>query len=204
VGSVERGNFLMQVLDRPYPSLRVTAAYLDNLTKVLNKRSERTRLGQVILGLGAGRCGSTTLAGILHTIEGAVSTHENPPFMDWEPLPLEVQFHLRRFKIFSGYVPLVADCAHWWINALDHIFNTFSRQQGNRCLSRYGGLRSILDEGIAGRCQSFRAFAQPDMATRSVGPVLSALRTASRGSAESDADERASRPALYLRSTTSR
>jgi hypothetical protein len=125
VGSVERGNFLMQVLDRSYPSPRVTAAYFDNLTKVLNKRPQRTRPGQVILGLGAGRCGSTTLAGILHTIEGAVSTHENPPFMHWEPLPLEVQFHLRRFKIFSRYVPLVADCAHWWINALDHIFNAF-------------------------------------------------------------------------------
>ena len=125
VGSVERGNFLMQVLERSYPSPRVTAAYFENLAGVLNKRPERERPGQVILGLGAGRCGSTTLAAILHTIEGAVSTHESPPFMHWEPLPLEMQFHLRRFEMFSRYVPLIADCAHWWINSLDQIFDAF-------------------------------------------------------------------------------
>jgi hypothetical protein len=125
VGSIVRGRFLMQVLERSYPSPRVTAAYFDNLTRVLDKRVERDRPGQVILGLGAGRCGSTTLAGILHTIEGAVSTHESPPFIHWEPLPLETQFHLRRFEIFRRYVPLIADCAHWWINSLDQIFDAF-------------------------------------------------------------------------------
>jgi hypothetical protein len=124
-GSVERGNFLLQVLERSYPSARVTAAYLDNLTSVLSARAPRRRAGQVVLGLGAGRCGSTTLAGILHTVEAAVSTHECAPFLHWEPLSAELRFHLRRFEIFSRYVPLVADCAHWWINALDHVFDAF-------------------------------------------------------------------------------
>jgi hypothetical protein len=124
-GTVQRGRFLMQVLELSYPSPRVTAAYFDNLQSVMNGRLERTRPGQVVLGIGAGRCGSTTLAGILHSIEGAVSTHENPPLVRWEPSPLEVQFHLRRFEIFSRYVPLIADCSHWWINLLEQIFSVF-------------------------------------------------------------------------------
>ena len=124
-GTIERGKFLMHVLELSYPSPRVTAAYFDNLQSVMTGRLERTRPGQVILGIGAGRCGSTTLAGILHSIEGAVSTHENPPLVRWEPSPVEVQFHLRRFEIFGRYVPLIADCAHWWINLLEKIFSAF-------------------------------------------------------------------------------
>ena len=152
LGTVERGNFLMQVLERSYPAPRVTAAYFDNLTRVLSERPQRTRPGQVVLGLGAGRCGSTTLAGILHTIEGAVSTHEGPPFMHWEPLPREIQFHLRRFELFSRYVPLIADCAHWWINPLDQIFNAFPD-------SKAIGLHRDTDECV----RSWMSVSPPDI-----------------------------------------
>jgi hypothetical protein len=123
--SVERGAFIMQVLLRSYPSPRLTAAYFDNLQAVLAKRAPRAEAGRIVFGLGAGRCGSTTLAGILHSVEGAVSTHENPPVVFWEPLTRQIQFHRRRFELFSGYVPLVADCSHWWINVIDTMFSTF-------------------------------------------------------------------------------
>jgi hypothetical protein len=125
LGTIERGNFLMQVLERSYPSPRLTTAYFENLAMVLEQYPERTHAGRVVLGLGAGRCGSTTLAGILHTIDGAVSTHECPPFLHWDPLPTEQQFHLRRLELYSRHVPLVADCAHWWINSLEEVFSTF-------------------------------------------------------------------------------
>jgi hypothetical protein len=124
-GTVERGNFLMQVLERSCPSPRLTGAYFENLGAVLEQAPQRAQAGQVVLGLGAGRCGSTTLAAILHTVEGAISTHECPPFLHWVPLPLELQFHLRRFEMFRRHAPLVADCAHWWINSLDQVFQAF-------------------------------------------------------------------------------
>ena len=124
-GTVERGRFIMKTLERSYPSARVTAAYRHNLEELLKRRERRERPGQVVLGLGAGRCGSTTLAAILHSIDGAVSTHENPPEIYWQPLPAQMQFHISRFRIFSQYCPLVADCAHWWINALDTVFDAF-------------------------------------------------------------------------------
>lgn len=81
--------------------------------------------GRIVLGLGCGRCGSTTLAALLHSVEGAISTHENPPIVFWEPLPRQVQFHLDRFRSFSRYFPVVADCSHWWLNLLPVIFDAF-------------------------------------------------------------------------------
>lgn len=54
-----------------------------------------------------------------------MSTHENPSVVFWEPLTRQTQFHRRRFEVFSGYVPLVADCSHWWINVIDTMFSTF-------------------------------------------------------------------------------
>ncbi len=121
-GTVARGRFLMAVMERSCPARRVTAAYFDNLSRVLAGRPSRAVPGQLILGVGAGRCGSTTLARILQTVEGAVVTHEAPPYMHWPPLPEELGFHLRRFEAFRRYVPLIADCAHWWLNAIDQIF----------------------------------------------------------------------------------
>lgn len=123
LGSIERGEFIMRVLDRSFLSPQLASAYFRNLEELLRKRERRASPGQIVLGLGAGRCGSTTLAGILHSIDGAVSTHENPPTIFWEPLRRQIEFHVRRFHAFCQYFPLVADCAHWWINVLDDIFD---------------------------------------------------------------------------------
>ena len=123
VGTIARGQFIMRILDRSFPSKPVTSAYLENLRALLAQRRSRAKPGKVVLGLGAGRCGSTTLAGILQTSPGAVSTHEIAPFINWEPLPRQVQFHLNRFRLLQKVFPMVADCAHWWINAVDGIFD---------------------------------------------------------------------------------
>ena len=75
-GTVERGRFLMQVFMGSYPSSRVIEAYFRTLKIVLLARAQPAVQGQVVVGLGAGRCGSTTLAAVLHSIDGSISTHE--------------------------------------------------------------------------------------------------------------------------------
>jgi hypothetical protein len=52
---------------------------------------------------------------------GAKSTHENPVPVFWAPHPLQVEFHLRRFRVLSAYFPIVADCSVWWINLAETI-----------------------------------------------------------------------------------
>ena len=79
-----------------------------------------------MLGLGAGRTGSTSLVEVLATAEGSCCTHENPPLISWIPKQIEIDFHIRRFKRLSQYFPLVADVSHWWINVLDEVFCHFA------------------------------------------------------------------------------
>ncbi len=75
-----------------------------------------------MLGVGSGRCGSTTLTAAFATVPRACATHENPPKIYWEPLEEQVRFHLRRLRVLSDYFPLVFDAAHWWIHLLDRVF----------------------------------------------------------------------------------
>jgi hypothetical protein len=124
-GTIERGRFLMRLLARSFPSTRVTEAYFRNLRELMLVREQRPAQGQIVLGLGCGRCGSRTLAAVLRSVEGAISTHENPPLVFWRPQPRQVQFHLDRFRIISQYFPLVADCALWWIHLVPAIFEVF-------------------------------------------------------------------------------
>ena len=125
IGSMERSTFILKILARTYPSQRLCNAYFENLHELLKNREPLGRPGRLVLGLGTGRCGSTTLTGILSMVDGAKSTHENPPLVFWEPLQRQLQFHVARFRVMSRYFPLVFDCSHWWLNALDPLFDAF-------------------------------------------------------------------------------
>jgi hypothetical protein len=124
LGTPERSEFLLRILNRAFPSPRVTAAYFENLDAYLAARAPNAEPGRVVLGLGAGRCGSTSLAGILQRVPRAIATHEIAPFVHWDPLPCQIAFHLRRFELLRQFFPLVADCAHWWLRAVEPVFAT--------------------------------------------------------------------------------
>jgi hypothetical protein len=120
-GSMERALFLLRTMDISFASHRVIDAYFENLEAMLQERERLETPGLVVLGLGSGRSGSTTMASLLGTIPGAKSTHENPVLVFWNPHPQQVEFHLRRFRLLSAYFPVVADCSVWWINLLETV-----------------------------------------------------------------------------------
>jgi hypothetical protein len=124
LGSRERALFLLQTMDISFASRRVIEAYFENLEAMLQRQERLATPGIVVLGLGTGRSGSTTLAGLLGTITGAKSTHENPVPVFWDPHPQQVEFHLRRFRLLSAYFPVVADCSVWWINLIETVSQT--------------------------------------------------------------------------------
>jgi len=113
--------FLLQTMDISFASRRVIEAYFENLEAMLQRQERLETPGMVVLGLGSGRSGSTTLASLLGTITGAKSTHENPVPVFWNPHPQQVEFHLRRFRLLSAYFPVVADCSVWWINLMERV-----------------------------------------------------------------------------------
>jgi hypothetical protein len=122
VGTVARSRLLLNLIEDSYPTEALAAAYFDNLELMLAGMTPRPEPARLVLGLGSGRTGSTSLTELLATIDGSCSTHENPPLMSWPPERHEIDFHLRRFKRLAPYFTVIADVAHWWINALDEVF----------------------------------------------------------------------------------
>ena len=79
----------------------------------------------MVLGLGSGRSGSTSLTALVATIDGSCATHENPPLIFWRPIDDQVDFHLQRLQRLSLARSVVFDAAHWWLHALDAFFARF-------------------------------------------------------------------------------
>jgi len=125
LGTLARGHRILKILELTYPSPALSAAYFENLDRMLAARKKLPSPGRLLLGLGAGRCGSTSLTALAATIEGSCTTHENPPLIFWDAEDQQVAFHLRRFELLTRYFPLVFDAAHWWLNVVDRVFANF-------------------------------------------------------------------------------
>jgi hypothetical protein len=124
-GTIGRGRLILSIIEESFPTERLTAEYFENLRHLLNTRERRKVPGRFVLGVGPGRCGSTSLTALLATVEDSCCTHENPPLIFWSPEDAQVQFHLMRFRLLAEYFSLVADVSHWWLNALDSFLEHF-------------------------------------------------------------------------------
>ena len=125
IGTLARSHLILRILLRTYPTRAWSAAYFENLNHLLSKREKLPSPGQLVLGLGTGRCGSTSLTALMATVDGSVCTHENPPMIFWDPQDEQVAFHVRRFALLRQYCSLVFDAAHWWLNVTDKLFAMF-------------------------------------------------------------------------------
>jgi len=125
MGTLARGRHLLEIIGLSFPTPRLTAAYFENLERMLEGKQRRSVPGRIILGLGTGRCGSSTLTAILATIQGSCCTHENPPLINWNPLEDQVRFHAARLELLAGFFSLVFDASHWWLNAIGELFSRF-------------------------------------------------------------------------------
>jgi hypothetical protein len=124
-GTVGRSQFILQVIGLSFPTPLLRDAYFDNLRSLLHARARRSQPGEVILGLGSGRCGSTTLTAAFEGLPDACATHENPPLVDWQPTEEQLQFHFDRFRLLAGYYAVVHDASHSWLHSLERFFAEF-------------------------------------------------------------------------------
>ncbi len=128
-GTVLRSRFLLYLMAISFPTEKLVGAYFQNLRQILRSRVKRSQTGDVVLGIGAGRCGSTTLSAAFGGLPDACATHENPPHIFWEPVEEQVRFHIDRLRLLADYFPVVFDAAHWWLNTCPRIFIEFSRSK---------------------------------------------------------------------------
>jgi hypothetical protein len=124
-GTIARSRLILDIVQETFPTKELTKAYFENLDALLHYRQSLRTPGRIVLGIGSGRSGSTSLAAMLATVAGSCCTHENPPLISWTPEAEELEFHLRRFRRLAPYHPLVADVSHWWLNVIDRVFAEF-------------------------------------------------------------------------------
>lgn len=125
LGTIERGHMLLSLMAMDVLIEAIESAYFANLERLLNGRERRASTGTLVLGLGSGRCGSTSLARVLAGVENVCATHENPPMLHWSPTADQLRVHVRRFRMLLDRFGLVFDSAHWWLNAADRMTEEF-------------------------------------------------------------------------------
>jgi hypothetical protein len=125
LGTSARGRLILDIIQSTFPTETLSRAYFENLDNLLGTRRVQRTHGKIVIGIGSGRNGSTSLAEMLSTIEGVCCTHENPPLMCWTPHPEELRFHVKRLQRLAGYFSVVVDVAHWWLNAIPELFTRF-------------------------------------------------------------------------------
>ena len=91
--------------------------------KGLHDGSQGTAIGngRLILGMGTGRSGSTSLTWLLQAQIGTYCSHEHPPILPWAAEVEPVLFHLRRFELMLQLFDWVADVSHWWLPLIPRI-----------------------------------------------------------------------------------
>lgn len=125
LGSLDRGRKLLYLLGIDSTAPEVEAAYFENLDLLLSRQPRLPKPGHLVLGLGSGRCGSTSLSLLVAGANGTCATHENPVVLTWPPRPEQIAFHERRFERLLSSAPLVFDAAHWWLNASESMIARF-------------------------------------------------------------------------------
>lgn len=83
------------------------------------------RRGRLLLGLGTGRSGSTSLTHLWEAQSGCYSSHEHPPRLAWDGSESRQDFHLRRFDLLLDRFDHVADVAHWWLPRMGVLLKRF-------------------------------------------------------------------------------
>lgn len=133
-GSLDKAYTLLKQVLSHYPEDRVAQQMMliveDNRNRVelaTGKPASSTKTemkGQLVLGIGTGRNGSTTLSELLAAQPDARVTHELPPILSWDRKTSADEFHVQRFKHLLTQFSIVGDVAHWWLPKLDEIIQS--------------------------------------------------------------------------------
>jgi hypothetical protein len=83
--------------------------------------------GRIVLGLGTGRSGSTSLSYLFAAQADTCFSHEHAPLIPWYQGRSQLNFHLTRMALLSRLYSCVADVSHWWLPKLDAVIHKFPR-----------------------------------------------------------------------------
>lgn len=125
--SVEAADRLYRLMAAVPDSDWAMQLYLAMLQDAVLKRTGRQRpAGRVILGLGTGRSGSTSLTHLLAAQPDTCFSHEHAPLIPWQEGHRQLNFHLMRTALLVRLFGTVADVSHWWLPKLPVVLKEFA------------------------------------------------------------------------------
>jgi len=81
--------------------------------------------GRLILGMGTGRSGSTSLTLLFKNQENTFSAHETPPQLPWNCEKERIDFHKKRINLLAHEHSFVADTSHWWLPYFEELVKEY-------------------------------------------------------------------------------
>ena len=81
--------------------------------------------GSLLIGIGTGRSGSTTLTRLWSAQQSTYCSHEHPPRLAWSGNLTRLSFQQRRFELLLKKYAYVGDVAHWWLPHIDELIKIF-------------------------------------------------------------------------------
>lgn len=86
---------------------------------------QRREPGRIVLGLGTGRSGSTSLSYLLAAQSDTCFSHEHAPLIPWYQGASQFRFHMNRMAVLARLYGCVADVSHWWLPKLEEVIRLF-------------------------------------------------------------------------------
>ncbi|KZN36352.1 hypothetical protein N480_17910 [Pseudoalteromonas luteoviolacea S2607] len=118
-------NQYLESLGKGHPTLGGEDPFLAKFEAYLeNSRPKRETLGQIVIVIGTGRCGSTSITDALKmALPDSLMSHERPPLIHWNNADKRIEFHIEFMRIARRYYAYVGDVSHWWLPHLNIVEN---------------------------------------------------------------------------------
>lgn len=116
------GRVLEACPDDVYAQQGYLLALQDELA--LKSTDNKAIKGTLLLGLGTGRSGSTTLAKLWAVQKDCYCSHEHPPRLSWKGSASRLVFHQNRFNFLQRNFKYIGDVSHWWLPYIDALMKS--------------------------------------------------------------------------------
>jgi len=119
-------NLLLANLQETPDSQLYQGIYLAMLAESLKSQPHQSRVPQLIIGIGTGRCGSSSLSQLLKEQNAnAFFSHEHPVRLAWGKSGQRLEWHLQRFKLLSKHFDFFGDVSHWWLPHCEQLLSLY-------------------------------------------------------------------------------
>ena len=119
------GNVLEVCPDDGYAQAGYLLALQDELAAEGRSDIQPAEESTLLLGIGTGRSGSTTLTKLWQQQENCYCSHEHPPRLGWDFNMPRFDFHKRRIALLQRGYRFVGDVSHWWLPYIDQVLENY-------------------------------------------------------------------------------